>query len=505
MEKDTEKILLTLSPIERKVLPFAEGSAEEIAKKAETDVTTVLRALDFLVKKGLVETETEERKIIDLGINGVYYQKKGLPERVLLSELAKKQAILLSEISNSTGLNENEAKISIGVLKKKALVEIKEGKVFLSASEKELEKKSFEEEFLAVLPMEEKDLKPEQKFALENLKARKEIIEIKEKKTITSKITVLGKKIKPEDLNEDMIEKLTPKMIRAGNWKGKKFRVYDITSPVPKIYGGKRHFVNQATDYAKKVWLDMGFKEMTGNYCATSFWNFDALFTPQDHPARDVQDTFFIKGVKGKLPEKKIVEGVKNAHEGGTDGSLGWNYEWKEEAARLTCLRPHTTALSAQTLKKIGEKKEFPTKYFALGKCFRNETVDWSHGFEFDQTEGIVIDENANFRQLIGYLTQFYKKMGYEKVRVRPHYFPYTEPSVEIDVWNSERKCWIETGGAGMFRPEVTIPFFGKHIPVLAWGQGFSRIIMEYFGVKDLRDMHKNNLTKSREMRFWAE
>jgi phenylalanyl-tRNA synthetase alpha chain len=302
-----------------------------------------------------------------------------------------------------------------------------------------------------------------------------------------------------------LIEKLTSKMIRAGNWKGKKFRTYDITSPVPKIYGGKRHFVNQATDYAKKVWLDMGFKEMTGDYCATSFWNFDALFTPQDHPARDIQDTFFIKGVKGKLPEKKIVDGVKKAHEGGIIGSIGWNYKWDEECAKAICLRPHTTTLSAKTLKKVAENKEFPTKYFALGKCFRNETVDWSHGFEFDQTEGIVIDENANFRQLIGYLTQFYKKMGYEKVRIRPHYFPYTEPSVEIDVWHSERKCWIETGGAGMFRPEVTIPFFGKHVPVLAWGQGFSRIIMEYFGVKDLRDMHKNNLTKSREMRFWGE
>lgn len=505
MVNDLGKLLISLSVIERTVLPHAEGTCEEIAKKAEVDETTAMRALDFLSRKKLVELKTEEKKIIDLGLNGIYYQKKGLPERVLLNELSKKKSLLLSEIGNSTGLNDNEARISLGVLKKKALIEISNGKVILNASEKEIEKKSFEEELLSKLPLEEKELKPEEKFAFDNLKTRKDIIEIKEKKIITSKLTALAKSINFEELKEELIEKLTPKMIRSASWKGKKFRAYDITSPVPRINGGKRHFVNQATDYAKKIWLDMGFKEMTGDYCTTSFWNFDALFTPQDHPARELHDTFFIKGVKGKLPDKKIISGVKKAHEGGEDGSIGWKTEWKEDISKTVCLRTHTTSISARTLKKIGEAKEFPAKYFALGKCFRNETVDWSHGFEFDQTEGIVIDENANFRQLIGYLTQFYNKMGYEKIRVRPHYFPYTEPSVEIDVWHSERKCWIETGGAGMFRPEVTIPFFGKHIPVLAWGQGFSRIIMEYFEIKDLRDMHKNNLSKAREMRFWAK
>lgn len=503
MEK--EKLLLSLSSIERKILPFAEGVTKEIAKKAETDETTVLRALDFLSKKGLVELKGEEKKVIGVGINGIYYQKKGLPERRLLNSLAEKRTILLSEIGNVVGLNENESKISIGVLKRKALIEVKEGKVVLNASEKEIEKNSLEEELLAILPTEEKDLKPEQKFALENLKSRKDIIEIKDKKVVFSKLTSEGRKIKPEDLKEELIEKLNPKMIKGASWKGKKFRIYDLKSPVPRIYGGKRHFVNQSTDYAKKIWLDMGFKEMEGDFVLTSFWDFDVLFTPQDHPAREIQDTFFIKNLVGKLPDKKLVENVKNAHEGKGGNSLGWNSEWEEAPAKRVVLRTHTTPLSVQTLKNIAKTKGFPTKYFALGKCFRNETVDWSHGFEFDQTEGIVVDENANFRQLLGYLTQFYKKMGYSKLRVRPHYFPYTEPSVEIDVWNSDKKCWIETGGAGMFRPEVTIPFFGKHIPVLAWGQGFSRIIMEYFGIKDLRDMHKNNLTKLREMRFWTE
>jgi len=150
-------------------------------------------------------------------------------------------------------------------------------------------------------------------------------------------------------------------------------------------------------------------------------------------------------------------------------------------------------------------KKNVPAKYFALGRCFRNETVDWSHGFEFNQTEGIVVDENANFRQLLGYLRQFFNKMGYGKIRIRPAYFAYTEPSLEIDVFHPTQKKWLELGGAGMFRPEVTIPMFGKHIPVLAWGPGFDRIIMEYFNITDLREMYKNDINKLREKKFWRK
>ena len=166
-------------------------------------------------------------------------------------------------------------------------------------------------------------------------------------------------------------------------------------------------------------------------------------------------------------------------------------------------MRTHTTCLSVQTLKKIMENNEFPAKYFALGKCFRNETLDWSHGFEFNQTEGIVIDENANFRQLLGYLTAFFKKMGYEKIRIRPGYFPYTEPSLEIDAFHPIKKQWVELGGAGMFRPELTIPIFGRHVPVLAWGPGFDRLIMDFFKITDLRDMYKNDINKLRNIKIW--
>ncbi len=511
---DEQKIIESLSPIERAVLPHVSSEGVDLdglSVKSGGDKTTVLRALEYLKKKKLVEVSESVDKVVIAGVNGIYYLKKGLPERRLLLELLKKKFISIGGVKSSCGLNENEAKIAIGALKKKAVIDIRQGRVVLSARKEEVTKKMLEEQFLESLPRVLDKLQPQEKLALQNLKSRKNIIEIKDEKSVSAKLTADGLKIAKMNLDSDMIEALTPKIIKSNSWKGKKFRRYDVLSPVPKIYGGKRHFVNQATDYAKSIWLEMGFKEMTGDLTTTGFWNFDALFTAQDHPVREEHDTFYLKDFKGELPEdKKFIQGIKNAHEGGSEMfggvSKGWQSNWNEEDPKKVLLRTHTTCLSARTLKKIAEdvKNNIPSKYFALGKVFRNETVDWSHGFEFLQTEGIVIDENATFRQLLGYLVEFYKKMGYEKIRIRPGYFPYTEPSLEIDVFHPERKCWVELGGAGLFRPELTVPIFGKHIPVLAWGQGVDRIIMEYFGIKDLRDMFGNDINKLRGMKFWV-
>ena len=502
-------IIESLSPIERKLIPVLSGEAVSVDDIASEDLdkTTILRAAEFLKKKRLVEIDESKGDRIELGVFGAHYQKNHLPERVLLNALHENKEIAIKDIKKKTGLNDNEAKVALGTLKKKALVDLKQGNLVLNAKPAEVSKKFVEEVFLESLPRDFDGLEPEEKFALDNLKKRKDIVEVITGKEIKLKLTSDGKEIQGEKLDVDLIEQLTPQMLKGNSFKNKKFRRYDLTAPVPKLYGGKRHFVNQAMDHAKSIWLEMGFQEMTGNMTESGFWVFDSLFTAQDHPVREMQDTFYLKGVEAKLPEKKIVEGVKKAHEGGVDGSVGWNQEWKEEGAKKVLLRTHTTCLSARTLMEIGKDLEnnVPAKYFALGKCFRNETVDWSHGFEFNQTEGIVIDENANFRQLLGYLTEFFKKMGYDQIRIRPAYFAYTEPSLEIDVFHPVHKKWVELGGAGMFRPEVTIPMFGKHIPVLAWGPGFDRIIMEYFNITDLRDMYKNDINQLREMKAWRK
>jgi len=506
-DSDMQKLAESLSPNERKILPhLKEQSFEKISEKAELDKTSTLRALEFLSNKNIIKLNIKQQERIELGINGLLYVKQGLPERRLANLIAEKNSLPLKEAARLSKLNENEFKAALGALKRKAMITLINENIILSGRKEELTEKTLEEKFLETLPRDSRDLKPEEKYSFDNLRSRKEIIDIQNKKIIEFTILPLGEQLMKKSLgSKEMIEAITPVLIKTGAWKGKRFRRYDILSPVPKIYGGKRHFVNQATDYAKKLWLEMGFKEMTGGIVISGFWNFDALFTAQDHPVREMQDTFFINGKTAKLPDKKLVNEVKSAHEGRIKGSKGWDYEWHEEDAKKVLLRTHTTCLSIQTLKKIAESKEFPAKYFALGKCFRNETIDATHGFQFNQTEGIVIDENANFRQILGYLIEFFKKMGYEKIRIRPSYFPYTEPSLEIEVYHPIFKKWLELGGAGMFRPEVTIPIFGKHIPVLAWGPGFDRIIMEFFNINDFRDIYGNNITKLREMKIWGK
>ena len=501
-----EKLIQSLSPNERKVLPhIEEKKIGEICKKSNLDQVAVLRALEYLQNKKVLKIVSEKKRIVDVGINGALYRKKGLPERRLLNLLSEKRILALGGAQKLSGLSSEEFKASLGVLKSKALIELKNGKIIFNANKEEISKKSLEEIFIESLPVEEDSLGPEQMFSLKNLQKRKNLIEIIEKKNIQIEVLKLGKDLLKKGIKGgDLIEQITSGILKSEkNWKNKKFRRYDLSVPVPKINGGKRHFVNSSIDFARKIWTDMGFEEMKGDIVQSSFWNFDALFTPQDHPVREMQDTFFIDK-KGELPSKEIVKRVKDTHEKGISGSKGWRYEWNEENSKKLCLRTHTTVLSAQKISELVEK-DLPAKFFSIGKCFRNETVDWSHGFEFYQTEGIVVAEGVTLRHLLGYLKEFYSKMGFDKIRFRPAYFPYTEPSVEVDVWHPEKKVWLELGGAGIFRPEISVTLFGKDIPILAWGQGFDRIIMDYYKIKDLRELYKNDLTQLRKMKSWVK
>jgi len=501
---DKQKIIESLSPNEVKILPYLKENVNRICLKSGLDKTSVLRALEFLQNKNIVRVLQDKKKIIEAGVNGILYKKKGLPERRLLNILSEKRIILFEEAPKQASLSDEELKAAIGVLKRKGIIDLKNQRIILNANNQEISKKMPEEIFIDSLPLDYDLLTNEQKNVFNVLQTRKDLVHLKEEKSINVEVTVLGKEIAESKVKTgNFIEQVTPELLKKdSSWKGKKFRRYDLTSKVSEIFGGKKHFVSQADEYVRKIWTEMGFKEMSGDMVESSFWVFDALFTPQDHSSREMQDTFFINDLS-ELPDKKIVKAVKESHEFGVSGSKGWKYSWNENEAKKSVLRPHTTSLSVQTLSKL-KKSELPAKFFAIGKVFRNETIDWKHGFEFYQSEGIVVDKNANFRHLLGYLKQFYKKMGFEKIRIRPGFFAYTEPSVEIDVWHPERKEWLELGGAGIFRPEVVVPLFGENVTVLAWGQGFDRIITDYYKIKDLRELYKNNITKLRNTKFWV-
>ena len=502
-----EALIKSLHPFERKILPLLRkfSTIEELEAHSKLKQVEIVRALQWLENKNLVKIEKFPKDIVLLDKNGILYLEKKLPERRLLEAVAKKQ-ISFDEAKKI--LDKDEFTIALGLLKNKNLIKIENGKISITEQGKQyLDKEFLEEMLLKKLSQEGSlfvdSLLPEERYALEQLRKRKQIVKIEKFVERRAYLSDLGKKIANQDLKLDLIESLTPSIIKKGLWKEKEFRRYDIKINVPKRYAAREHIIHEVIKYIKKIWLELGFKEMQGSLIQPAFWNFDALFVPQDHPARDAQDTFFIPG-KASLP-KEIVKSVEQTHENGwTTRSKGWRYFWNLEEARKLVLRTHTTVLSARTLAGL-TKKDLPAKFFAVGKNFRNETVDWSHLFELIQVEGIVVDENVNLRHLIGYLKEFFRKMGYEKIRVRPGYFPYTEPSCEVDVFHPEKKQWMELGGAGIFRPEVTKPLLGFECPVLAWGLGLERTIMEYYGIKDIRDIYKNNLSQLNEFKSWIK
>lgn len=525
-----KELIGSLTANERAVCRFLKSniSLQELVKLTGLQEVEVARALQWLQNKGVVDIEELKEIIVVLGDNGKRYSNTGLPERIILNAL-KERKLSLTELTKKTGLSQEEINACIGVLRSKAAIETtKEKELMLNITEigkglinKRLPEENFIEK-LKVHGMDINSIHDLDKLALDNLKKRRDIIKIEDKKERIVRLTELGEELIKQDLSGNLIESLTAEMIKNGSWKNKRFRNYDVKSSVPRLNRGKKHFVTQSIDYIKKIWLEMGFVEMEGDIVQTAFWDLDALFVPQDHPAREMQDTFFIGNpqqmqsifgtpkasfqgnkiiAKGKLP--KISQIVKQVHEnGGNTGSKGWGGKWSEELAKEVLLRTHTTVLSAHTLARL-RKQDLPAKFFAVNKVYRNEALDWKHLFEFYQVEGIVVDPNANFRNLIGYLKEFYKKMGYEKIRIRPAHFPYTEPSVEVEVLDPVKKEWIELGGAGIFRPEVTKALLGFEVPVLAWGQGMERGIRDYYNITDIRQLYGNDFKLLKDTKEW--
>jgi len=473
-----------LHPLEKKVLGALGGLGKAEVKALEQECglaeVEVMRAVQWLQSKNLISVKARAIEVVEL-INVEFK----FPERALLEELAKKEMRI-----------QDTDKVAVGWLLRKKWASIENGLLRISElGTKALEEKSPEELFYEFLKsrqkIELKELSEGQKKALELLKQRPKVLKLTVRTEREIELTGPGKILVEKGISlDEEAGQLTHEHLKSGSYEKLKFRRYDLTAPVPKIYPGKRHPLRAMIDRIREIFLEMGFTEATGPYVESAFWNFEALFQPQDHPARELADTFYLKNpAETKIP-KEFIGKVKQAHEnGGGTGSTGWEYAWKEETARKAVLRTHTTAVSARWLAKIKP----PAKIFCLGRVFRNETVDYKHLAEFHQVEGIVADENVTFRDLLGYLKEFYHKLGFEKVRFRPAYFPYTEMSVEPEVYFEERKEWIELGGAGIFRPEVTEPF-GIKCPVLAWGLGLERPVMLKQELKDIRTFYTNDL-----------
>ena len=502
---EIKKLAESLNPFERKVLKILDNfsSFNDIVRVTGLKDVEAMRALQWLQNKNVVKLKEGQKEIVFLDENGQKYLKYGLPEKRFLEAVEKSETI--SGIAKKTGLSNEEITISLGALKSKNAIDIEKGKeiaVTITDHGVHLLKHDFpEEQFLKEhFPKELSTLNEEEKFVLENLRKRKRIVKVEISKTISAELTETGKKLLKEKIEEDLIEKVTPSLIKTGAWKGKKFRRFDVKINVPSIFGGRKQHYRRFLDEVRQKFIALGFEEMTGPIVETDFWDMDALFMPQFHSARDIHQGYYVKEPKyGKLYEA-LVKKVKEAHENGFGtGSKGWRYDFDAKRTHRHMLRTQGTACSARML--ASKQLQIPGRYFAIARCFRYDVVDATHLPDFFQTEGIVVEENLNFRHLKGLLKMFAEEFAEtDQIKITPGYFPFTEPSAELHAKHPELG-WIELGGSGIFRPEMVKPLLGREIPVLAWGIGIDRIAMFKLGIKDIRQLFSHDLEFLRNAR----
>ena len=445
--------------IEKKIINSLKENSiqtpETLENSTQLSPDQIRRGIEWLKLKDLAIVDESKSSVISLGKNGLDSFEKGLPERRLLN-LVKNGPKKLSEIQKELGFVFGPA---IGLCRKNNWIETSSDQIILKTLPSELPgEKSLQLIGNNKLPKEQID-----KTDLSELSKRPDFI---------IEDIIKNKKISLTD---------SAKSLDVSNISG----AIDVEAEVPEIFVARTHPLKDTIDEIREIFVTLGFSEIIGNMTQSSFWNFDALFTPQDHPARELQDTFFLDGISAKkIANPEQIRKVSDSHK------KNWRYQWDINEARKMVLRTHTTCV---TIKHLAENKPDEARIFSLGRVFRNEKVSYKHLVEFNQIEGIVVGKDANLRNLMGIQREFYKRIGITKIKFWPTFFPYTEPSLQTMVYNEKLGKWIELFGMGLFRPEVTKPL-GITKPVLAWGGGIERIAMLKYDLDDVREFYNNNL-----------
>ena len=478
-----------------------KGTIEQLMLECELPDAAIMRSALILQESGLAKIHAHIETKIKLTSEGEVHAQNGLPERRILNAvIALGGKATLTQAAKEASLEQQFAQIALGWTQRKkwATFDSKTGTLMASSSPDE----GNDEKLLTVLTSKEvvnfSELNSELQVAVDGLKKRKAIT-AEDKTERVLELTDDGQQAiegGAADLTVGAkeITQLTPELIIKGDWRNVRFQKYNIEAPVAASWPGKKHPYLAFLDEVRAKLVTLGFQEMVGSAVELSFFNFDALFTPQDHPARELDGIYRIKQPEyGDLSAySKAVERVKATHESGSDtGSAGWGYKYSMKEAQRLILRGHGTCLSARTL--LSKDLKIPSKHFSIARVYRPEIVDRTHLSEFNQVEGIVIDENLTLRDLLGVLGKFAKEIaGADKIRFKPDYFPFTEPSVELSAYK-EGIGWIEFGGSGIFRPEVTKPL-GIDVPVIAWGLGVDRLFMMRAGLDDIRSIFSQDL-----------
>jgi phenylalanyl-tRNA synthetase alpha chain len=453
----------------------------------------IMGSASWLSTKGLAEISEQSSKFYELANPDVV--SSGLPERRAIIALdAAGGSMELSALSEP--LPGGEDKIAVGWLKRKGLADIvKDGDLkILKLTDKGRDALGAVMPDEAILkkmaegPVPESEADP---AIIKDLKGRQGMIREDIRTSREISLTSAGTEAARSGIElKDEITDVTDRLIQSGKWKDAEFRKYDVQTFAPAPDCAKKNPLTRLGTEVRRLFSEMGFTEVDGEYVQPAFWNLDVLYTPQDHPARELQDTFYLENPsKIHIDDEELVATIKAIQENGGDtGSTGWGGTWSREKAEMALLRTHTTVNS---IRYISEHPDPPVKMFSLSRIFRKESIDSTHLPEFTQIEGIIIDENADFDMLVSLIREFYSRMGFDQIRIRPAYFPYTEPSLELEVFFNGK--WMELGGAGIFRPEVVAPF-GVKYPVLAWGFGFERLAMLKWNITDIRDLYISDI-----------
>ena len=445
--------------IEKKIITSLKDNATQTPDSLESSTNLspdqIRRGIEWLKLKDLAIVTESKTSTISLGKNGLESFQKGLPERRLL-DLLNDGPRKLSDLQKELGPVFGPA---MGLARKNNWVDTSADQISLK-------------DLPSDLPGE-KTLKQIGNNALSQNEIDK------------NDLSILLKR--PDFIVEDIIKTKeitltdSAKSLVLSDSSG----AIDVEAKVPEVFVARTHPLKDTLDEISEIFVTLGFSEIIGNMTQSSFWNFDALFTPQDHPARELQDTFYLDGISAKkIATPEQIRKVSDSHK------KNWRYNWDINEARKMALRTHTTCV---TIKHLAENKPDEARVFSLGRVFRNEKVSYKHLVEFNQIEGVVVGKDANLRNLMGIQREFYKRIGITKIKFWPTFFPYTEPSLQTMVYNERLGKWIELFGMGIFRSEVTKPL-GITKPVLAWGGGIERIAMLKYGLDDVREFYNNNL-----------
>lgn len=445
--------------IEKKIISILKQKSKQTPQQLESltglSSDQVRRGIEWLRLKKIIDVKETKQTSFGLGRNGLESLEKGLPERRLL-DLLKTDPKKLTDLQTQLGPVFGPA---LGISKKNNWIKTDSDTIILQNTPSEIPG----EKTLKIIG---KNIVPEDKLDSNDLSV------LLKRPNFLVEYTTKNKEISLLDSCKD---------IDVASSSG----AIDVEAKAPEIFPARTHPLKDTIDEIREIFVTLGFTEILGNLSQSSFWNFDALFTPQDHPAREMQDTFFLDGISTKkIGTAKQIQNVSNSHK------KNWRYHWDINEARKMVLRTHTTCV---TIKHLADNKPDEARVFSLGRVFRNEKVSYKHLVEFNQIEGVVVGKNATLRDLMGIQREFYRRIGITKIKFWPTFFPYTEPSLQTMVYNDKLGKWVELFGMGIFRPEVTKPL-GIDKPVLAWGGGIERIAMLKYELDDVREFYNNNL-----------